>query len=93
MNDIDLKDVKKGDKFYECEMGMNARCEAQEDCREVDEPELLRKGYACKVAVQWLKKDGSLSEPEVTEYFECYEPGAYGLRLYSSPQYTENYGC
>jgi hypothetical protein len=75
---IDLKDVKKGDIFYECQYGINLKCTALEDCREEED------GYHCYCLI-----DHETMKKPYTEMFESYNCGAYGLRLYTQPQYVE----
>lgn len=81
---MNLKDIKQDQVFYECQYGMNARCVALEDARRVIEPDKGRDGWALNVRIAI----GKHPETEV-EYFEAENPGAYGLRLYAQPQYSE----
>lgn len=77
---LKLKDVKAGERFYECEAGSNAELIALEDARQVDEDRggIPYRGYACKVK----SADGT------TELFEAHDAGGYGLRLYRAPVYS-----
>lgn len=80
---IELKDIKKGDVFYECVSGWNVKMEALENARrKIGKQkgvtgELLQNGYACRVKTT----EGKI------EIYEHINPAGYGLRLYESPQY------
>ena len=81
---VELKNVKSGDVFYECERGQNMEMKALEDARRIRRGKnmhvpgkYVQDGYICKVQTV---------EGEI-ELYEHIEPGGYGLRLYTSPQY------
>lgn len=74
---LKLKDIKKGQVFYESQYGQDIKMEALEDCRREDGPYVGGFGYVLKV-----KKISG--EAEISEAAEC---NAYGLRLDTEPQY------
>lgn len=81
-----LKDIKKGEIFYESQSGMDYKCEALEDAQRVQEEK--KDGHILKVRILQFASFGKLHvAPSDTEFFECLEPGGYGLRLYKEPQY------
>lgn len=69
---IRIKDVKKGDIFYECEYGENLKCLALEDPRQVDGQTFLQVLVDDKDDVEFLET-------------EAYP--AYWLRTYTQPVY------
>lgn len=75
---LNIKNLRKGDIFYECERGFNIKMTALENSRRIKEP--WKDGWTCKVLL-----DGG----NTIEIFECINPGAYGLKLYWEKQYFE----
>ena len=75
-----LKDVKKGDRFYETDYGISILVEALESAREVHDDESQRYGHECLVLLlsgvaPMFGADGTMT------MFESHEPGGYGLDL------------
>lgn len=79
MNNLNLKDIKKGQTFYECERGKNLKMVALENAHYVRRG--MSDGYTCKVEMEFGGKKTGL------ELYEAETPGAFGLNLYSEPQY------
>jgi len=71
---LELKNLKKGDVFYECasRSGENYELRAIEDARKT------RNGWMCKV-----KK----SDNEVVEFFVSADTSYYGPNLFRAPQH------
>ncbi len=69
---IKIKNIKKGDVFYERYSGMSLRMAARFNAKRVREP--LRNGYEVKVL---------LDDRRTITIFEAINAGAYGLNLYS----------
>lgn len=82
---LKLKDIKKDQVFIEVELGMVAKFRALEDAHEVNEGS-FKNGYACNAVLIEGNMD-SLKEDMVVPFFETYEPGPYGLKLYSDDPY------
>lgn len=87
-----LKDLKKGDTVWECEMGRNIQVTALEDAQYVETPIIMdgdkiiqhyNEGYSCRVEACW---EGQ-GEKEISNFFESVDCGPYGLKLYKTPQY------
>ena len=85
---IDLKDIKKGDIFWESDSGNNAELRALTDAYEVNSE--TQQGWKVEVEAISIngKPAGDTPWKEPFSLFECYEPGAYGLSLYSEKAYV-----
>lgn len=83
---IDIKDIKKGQKFWESDFGNNAYMEALTDAYEVNTDSA--KGWEAQVRA--LEINGREVPTNSTPYtlFEAYESHGYGPRLYSNPAYV-----
>ena len=78
MAHIRLKNIKKGQVFYESHYGQDVEMTATEDCRlEDDENAAGNKSYKLKVTLE----NGAI---EIMEAVDC---GGYSLRLDTEPQY------
>lgn len=80
MTPIHLKDIQKGQVFYEQDGPFLAKCTALEDARRVIKPGQLRNGFECRVLVD--VGDGEASE---MTFYESVNAGGYALRLFDSP--------
>lgn len=71
---LELKNLKKGDVFYECESrtGENYELRALEDARKT------KNGWICKVQT---------SENEIVEFFVSANTEYFGPNLFRSPQH------
>jgi len=87
MKTLELKDIKKNQLFREEDIGMVAELYAIEDAHEVHGE--TRNGYECRAKV--VSGPASTANDEgIVTLFECFDPGAYGLRLYSSNNPVSN---
>lgn len=75
---IRLRDIKKGREFIEVCGSHGIKAVALEDAHETRSE--TRNGWECRANVFGGPMDGE----EIT-YFEAFEPGAYGLRLFAYP--------
>ena len=74
-----LRDVKKGDRFFESDHGYDVLCAALGDAYEVDNPEQGQRGHGCVVYIE--AGAGAVQTGDTITMFECHDPGCYGLRL------------
>lgn len=78
--DIDYKNFKVGDEFYECEMGLNYHGRVTE----APTSTISNEGR-----VQWRWKAIGVHDNKVTEYLVTEGFESYGPRIYSQPQYVK----
>lgn len=86
---IDLKIIKKGDVFWECDSGNNAKMRALTDAYEVNNEQ--RNGWEIEVeALEVNGKEVDAKSPWHEPYtlFEAYETHGYGLKLYRDNAYV-----
>lgn len=75
---VSLRDVKRGDIYFESQGGQDAAFVALTDARRVQNDH--ENGYEVE------SREIPSGRPQ--RHYEHVRPGAYGLRLYSTPQYT-----
>jgi len=79
---IKLRNIVKGQIFWECQSGRNARCVALGNAEE-EKRKNADIGHYLKV----------YSNSETTEFFESNNAGGYSLKLYDSPEYVPYAKC
>lgn len=78
---IKLAGIKAGAFFIEEDWGFRAGFRALEDARVINQ-DGFRNGYTLKGEV--VDPDGNLKIGQVIEFFESFDAGAYGLKLYEA---------
>ena len=79
MKYLQLKTLRKGDRFAESCYGHKITLEAIEDAHEVRNE--ARKGHVCRARVIGSNMSMPLSGDAVVPYFEAHDAGAYSLKL------------
>lgn len=82
MSYLKPQDLKLGDKFYECEYGVNMEFEVVE-APVSEQTEILDTTH-----LQWRWK-GKRKDGEIVEFLLTEGYGHYGPKIYSSPMYLK----
>lgn len=82
---IEIKDLKKGDRFYERDGVFSAYCEALEDGHEVNDEKAKMFGHKCSVKML-ICCGHDVAEEDQKPYtiFAAHDAGAYGPKLYNA---------
>lgn len=85
---IELKNIKKGDLFWESDSGNNAHLKALTDAYEVNEDR--KNGWEVQVEALEINGKPAKGTPwhEPFTLFEAYESHGYGPKLYSEAAYV-----